>query len=181
MMTIVTKTPWPLAMIKHIRDPLIRAYWEQDWSALPERLRRERSLSTLNKLRTFKSDPVLRNIFGQERSGIDFRRVLDKRQIFIANLCKGQLGRNKSQWLGAILGTKFYLAAITRPKHSKLPPFTARIRITSENQSRDITADMQPKQGKAQAKAQKAIINHTRQKFSSPRKWVERKISELFE
>ena len=97
--------------------------WEQDWSALPERQHRERSLSTLNKLRTFISDPILRNIFGQQRSSIDFRRVLDNKQIFIANLDKGQLGRNKSQLLGALLVAKFYLAAITRLKHAELPPF----------------------------------------------------------
>jgi hypothetical protein len=120
---LITNDDYRQRVTRHIKDPVIRDYWEQDWSKLPERLRRERSLSTLNKLRTFISDPALRNTFGQQRSSIDFRRVLDGKQIFIANLDKGQLGRGKSQLLGALLVAKFYLAAITPPKHTDLPPY----------------------------------------------------------
>lgn len=120
---LITDDTYRERALKHIKDPIIRSYWEQDWSALPDRLRRERSLSTLNKLRAFITDPTLRNIFGQNRSAIDFRRVLDHKQILIANLNKGRLGRGKSQLLGALLIAQFYLAAITRPKHSDLPPF----------------------------------------------------------
>lgn len=258
---LITDDAYRERVLKHIKDPVIRSYWQQDWAALPDRLRRERSLSTLNKLRAFIADPALRNIFGQSRSAIDFRRVLDQKQILIANLNKGRLGRGKSQLLGALLVAQFYLAAMTRPKHGHLPPFflyidefqsfststfeqilseargyglgltvahqylnqldqnllaalkgnistlisfrlgdedanhisrnlgleepqslvdlhsyTARIRAAQDHGSKDSLAMMQPKLGKPYAKAKTAIINHTREKFSSPRDSVERQI-----
>ena len=123
MKFLITDDTYREQVLKYIKDPIIRGYWEQDWSALPERLRRERSLSTLNKLRAFITDPTLRNILGQSRSSIDFKRVLDHKKILIANLNKGRLGRGKSQLLGALLVAQFYLAAMTRPKHADLPPF----------------------------------------------------------
>ena len=75
-----------------ISDPLIRDFWREDFSRhMPEREQRERTLSSLNKVRQFLDDPMLRNIVAQ-RSAFDLPDVIDSNKIFVANLAAGRMG-----------------------------------------------------------------------------------------
>ena len=67
-----------------------------------------------NKVGALLRSPVLRNILGQPTAKFDVRQVMDREQIFIANLAKGQIGEEESRLLGALLVTKFQLAAMSR-------------------------------------------------------------------
>jgi hypothetical protein len=67
-----------------------------------------------NKVGQLLTSSVIRNILGQVRSKIDPRFMMDHRRILIANLAKGRLGEDKANLLGAILVSKFQLAAMSR-------------------------------------------------------------------
>src|SRR5438128_371869 len=56
----------------------------------------------------------LRNVFGQVRSKIDPRFIMDNERIFIANPSKGRLGEDKANLLGSLLVSKFQSAAMER-------------------------------------------------------------------
>jgi len=56
----------------------------------------------------------LRNVFGQVKSKIDPRFIMDRKRIFIANLSKGRLGEDKANLLGSLLVSKFHTAAMER-------------------------------------------------------------------
>jgi hypothetical protein len=56
----------------------------------------------------------LRNVFGQVKSKVDPRFIMDNGRIFIANLSKGRLGEDKSNLLGSLLVSKFQTAAMER-------------------------------------------------------------------
>ncbi|MEI6494711.1 MAG: TraM recognition domain-containing protein, partial [bacterium] len=62
----------------------------------------------------FTSNPLIRNIIGQPKSTIDFRKAMDEKKIVIINLSKGRLGEQNANLIGSMLITKIYLAAMSR-------------------------------------------------------------------
>jgi len=106
---------------RQISDPLVRDFWREDFSRhMPEREQRERTLSTLNKVRQFLDDPMLRNIVAQ-RSAFDLAEVIDSSRIFVANLATGRMGQDNSALLGAFLISGIHSAALARKKARPLP------------------------------------------------------------
>jgi hypothetical protein len=67
-----------------------------------------------NKVGRFLSNFVMRNIFGQKRSAIDFFDLMNSKKIFIANLAKGEIGETNCNLAGSLIITQFYLAALKR-------------------------------------------------------------------
>jgi hypothetical protein len=68
----------------------------------------------LNKLGQFTSNPLIRNIVGQEKNSMNFREIMDNKKILLINLSKGQVGEENANLLGAMITTKIYLAAMSR-------------------------------------------------------------------
>jgi hypothetical protein len=81
---------------------------------MTERERRERTLSTLNKLGALISDPLIRRTVGQPRSAIDLAEVLRDGKILIVALPQGELGIEKSSLIGSLLMSQLHLAALSR-------------------------------------------------------------------
>ena len=95
-------------------DYLLKSFWENEFPNDNERLVQEWTQSSLSKIRPLVTDPALRRIFGQQRSTLDFRRIMDERGLLLVNLSKGQLGGEKSQLLGTFLCAQIQLAALSR-------------------------------------------------------------------
>ncbi len=106
-------------VIEYITDPSVKAYWVNEYNMWDEKFRREASAAVLNKVGQFTTNPLIRNIVGQEKSSFDFREILDKRKILLVNLSKGQIGEDNANLLGSMLTTKLYLAAMSRADRSK--------------------------------------------------------------
>ena len=56
----------------------------------------------------------MRPVVSQEKSAFDFRKIMDEKKIFLANLSKGRLGERNTSLLGLILVSKFLQAAFSR-------------------------------------------------------------------
>jgi len=75
-----------------------------------------------SKFEGFIFDPMLRNIFGQKRSTIDLRKIMDERKILLVNLAKGELTETNSRFLGMVLLAKLQTSAMGRvrlPSHER--------------------------------------------------------------
>jgi hypothetical protein len=103
-------------VVRHIRDPVIRQFWEVEYEGRGDRFNTEADAPVLNKVRRFLTVPLIRNIVGQRKSTIDFRFMIDDSRIFIADL--GQAGAGEGEM--ALLGT-LILASFTRAAHRRLP------------------------------------------------------------
>jgi hypothetical protein len=101
-------------VVKQVKDPVLRAFWTDEFNRYDDRFRREAIAPIQNKVGQVLLSPVMRNIFGQVRSGFNARFMMDRRRIFIASLAKGRLGEDKANLLGALLTTQFQLAAMSR-------------------------------------------------------------------
>jgi len=75
-----------------------------------------------SKFEGFVFDPMLRNIFGQKRSTINLREIMDSGKILLVNLAKGELTEANSRFLGMVLLAKLQAAAMGRvriPQHDR--------------------------------------------------------------
>ncbi|MCL4705002.1 type IV secretion system DNA-binding domain-containing protein [bacterium] len=97
-----------------LEDKTLRAFWEKEFAGFDKRQRTEVISPILNKVGQFLADPGVRNIVGQQKNRIPFRKVIDDRRILIANLSKGKIGEDNAILLGSLLLTKLQLAALSR-------------------------------------------------------------------
>jgi tRNA isopentenyl-2-thiomethyl-A-37 hydroxylase MiaE len=97
-----------------VEDPVVRAFWQTEFEGYSREFVNEAVAPILNKVGQLLMSPPVRNILGQVRSRFDPRFMMDNRRIFIANLSKGRLGEDKANLLGALLVTRFQLAAMSR-------------------------------------------------------------------
>jgi energy-coupling factor transporter ATP-binding protein EcfA2 len=111
MLTDETYRAW---VIRQIKDPFIKEFWEYEFAGYDERFRREAIAPIQNKLGQFLLNPVIRNILGQVKCKVSFPFVMDNHRLFIANLSKGKIGHDKANLLGSLLTTQFQLAAMRR-------------------------------------------------------------------
>jgi energy-coupling factor transporter ATP-binding protein EcfA2 len=119
---MLTDDTYRTKVIQQIKDPFIRAFWEEEYAGYDDRFKREAIAPIQNKVGQFLMNPVVRNILGQVKSKVDIPFVMDHGRLFIANLSKGNLGHEKANLLGSLLTTQFQLAAMARsnrPEHER--------------------------------------------------------------
>ncbi len=102
------------AVVSNITDPVVKAFWEQEFAKYTERFAAEATPAIQNKVGQFTANPLIRNIIGQPKSSFDIRKIMDEKKILIMNLSKGRVGESNSQLIGAMLITKIYLSAMSR-------------------------------------------------------------------
>lgn len=98
----------------HVRDPLIRSFWLNEFDGYSASLRAEAVAPIQNKIGKALMVPSLRNILSQPKSSITIRRLMDEGAVVICNLAKGRLGESTAHLLGALLTTTIAQAALSR-------------------------------------------------------------------
>lgn len=68
----------------------------------------------LNKFAEFTENPLVRCVIGQQRSTINLRDAMDNKKILLVNLSKGILGESDSKFLGMLLTSRLFAAALGR-------------------------------------------------------------------
>ena len=101
-------------VVDNITDPVIRAFWVQEYASYTQRYEVEAKAAIQNKVGQFISASLIRNIIGQVKSSFDMRKAMDEGKILIMNLSKGKIGEENSRLLGALMITKLQLAAMSR-------------------------------------------------------------------
>lgn len=115
-------------VMANIKDPSVKAFWVDEFSKYTDRYAQEATPAIQNKVGQFTSNPLIRNIVGQQKSTFDLRKMMDEKKIIIVNLSKGRVGEGNANLLGSMIITKIYLAAMSRADSSenelkKLPNF----------------------------------------------------------
>ncbi len=100
-------------LLAAVTNPQVRDFWEEFDRKSP-RVQEEIASSSLNKLDRFLTNTLLRNIFGQPTSSIDFRRLMDEGQVLLVKLPVGLLGEENAEFLGSIIVGKLLDAAFSR-------------------------------------------------------------------
>ena len=115
-------------IVSNVKDPSVRSFWEEEYAKAGDKYQQEAAPGIQNKIGQFISNPLIRNIIGQQKTSFDLRDIMDNKKILIVNLSKGKVGEGNADLIGSLLITKIYLAAMSRAdagpyELEKLPPF----------------------------------------------------------
>jgi hypothetical protein len=111
--------------LERCKNPVIVQFWRK----IAEAAGGEASLENVvpyitSKFDVFLANDIMRPIVAQQESAFDFRKIMDEKKIFLANLSKGRLGDRNAQLLGLVLVSKFLAAAFSRiDSRGELPAF----------------------------------------------------------
>ncbi|MDA1337883.1 MAG: TraM recognition domain-containing protein [bacterium] len=97
-----------------ITDDLVRSYWTQELAQTSDFHKSETLGYFVSKFDRFVTEKTMRNIIGQGKSAIDFRKVMDEQKILLVDLSKGKIGEENSNFLGLILVPRILAAAMSR-------------------------------------------------------------------
>ncbi|HWP61525.1 MAG TPA: type IV secretion system DNA-binding domain-containing protein, partial [Candidatus Paceibacterota bacterium] len=111
---MLTNKTFRTAVVDCITDPIVKAFWTEEFANFTDSYTREATPAIQNKIGQFTANPLIRNIVGQSTSSFDLRKIMDERKIFIVNLSKGRMGETNASLLGSMLTVKIYLAAMSR-------------------------------------------------------------------
>lgn len=100
-------------VLAKVTDKEVLNFWRHEFEAWDDRYRTDAVASIQNKLGQLLLDHQLRRVFMQPKR-LNFRRIMDERKIFIANLAKGSIGEKRSALFASLLLSHFYAAALTR-------------------------------------------------------------------
>lgn len=101
-------------IVANITDPVVKAFWVNEYELWQEKFRNEAIAPIQNKVGQFLSTSIIRNIVGQSKSTIDIFDIMNSKKIFLVDVSKGRIGEDNSALLGAMLITKIQLAAMER-------------------------------------------------------------------
>jgi hypothetical protein len=105
------EAPYRAEYLQTVTDPELIYYWQKVFPLLTG----GKSIGpVLTRLQDFFSRKPLRNMVSQQENKIDFARIMDSGQIFLAKLSQGLCGAENSYLLGTLLISKFQQLAMAR-------------------------------------------------------------------
>ncbi len=104
--------------LRKLKDPVVRSFWEKEMAKTSDFHKSEMLGYLISKVGRFVENEMMRNIMGQQKSGFNFREIMDNQKILLVNLAKGTTGEVNAKLLGLIIVAKLQMAAMGR---SELP------------------------------------------------------------
>lgn len=114
ILDLLTNEKFRSKMIEKLNDPILKAFWVDEYNKMQERQRTEAIASILNKVGQFVSSPLVRNVVNARSSSFSIEQIMDEGKILLVNLSQGKLGEDNATLLGSMLITKIQLAAMGR-------------------------------------------------------------------
>ncbi len=103
--------PFQKEFLETVQDPELVYYWQQ---VFPKLTGGKSIGPILTRLQDFFSRKPIRNMVSQRENKLDFARIMDEGQIFLAKLSEGLCGAENSYLLGTLLVSKFQQLAMAR-------------------------------------------------------------------
>lgn len=123
---VLAEEPFRNLKLSRAKNPVVKQFWTE----IATKAGGEQSLANIvpyitSKFDVFMANDIMRPIIAQEKSSLNFRRIMDERKILLVNLSKGKLGDINANLLGLILVGKILMAALSRVDSmgKELPPF----------------------------------------------------------
>jgi hypothetical protein len=107
-------------MVSNLKNSAIVSFWES-FERKTQRNKDEYIESTMNKVMGFLDEPIVRNIVSQQKTSVDFRRVIDSQKILLVKL--SPLISDASYLIGAIIIGKLLMSSYDRHKQANKPQF----------------------------------------------------------
>ncbi len=111
---ILSDLDYRKSIYPQLKNKALISFWQKEFDVLDDETRLQYTYPILNKVGQFVNSPLIQHIISQPKSSIDLAEIMNSGKIFLANLSVGKLGEDNAALLGAMLITKFELAALSR-------------------------------------------------------------------
>ncbi len=111
---MLTDKNFRLEVLDYVQDPIILKFWKDEFGKRTDKFRDEAISPIVNKVGQFLSSPVVRNIFWQEKTKLDLRKIMDEGKILLVNLSKWKIWEDNASMIGSFLVTKLTIEAMAR-------------------------------------------------------------------
>ncbi len=106
-------------LLPKIKDPIVKRYWTEQIAQTSDFHKSETLDYIASKFGKFITNKLIRNIIGQSKSVLNFRKLMDEKKIVLLKLAKGLVGEEDSNFLGNVIVPKILSAALSRQDMSK--------------------------------------------------------------
>ena len=109
-------------VVQRLQNKAVRRFWEVEYAGYSLQKRSDGAGPILNKVGAFLADPNINRIVTAPEEDLHFRQIMDRGEILLVNLAKGQIGEDAAGLLGGLLVTTIGLAAFSRqelPEHER--------------------------------------------------------------
>ncbi len=114
ILALLSHADYRKKVVSQLTDPVLKAFWENEFAKMPDRLKAEAISPIQNKVGQFVTSRMIRNIVGKQKSTIDLEDIMNSKKILLLNLSQGKLGEDNAALLGAMIITQIQLAAMNR-------------------------------------------------------------------
>jgi len=113
---ILSDTKYRQKVVMQIKDPVVKSFWTNEFATYNQQFSNEAVVPILNKVGQFISNPIVRNMIGQQKNNLNFEKFMNEGKIVLINISKGKLGDENAALLGSMFITKIQQAALARAK-----------------------------------------------------------------
>lgn len=95
-------------MVNTLKNKEVKAYWQREYNTMTLGERRKEIQALDNRLAALRATPIIKNIVGQRKNTIDFKRAIFNREILLVHLSERL--KNAADLIGTILLTQIHAA-----------------------------------------------------------------------
>jgi DNA helicase HerA-like ATPase len=111
---LLTDGDYNRSVARDLKNADVREFWLREYAGYSPAFRAVVTAPLQNKLGAMLTDPRLNAIISAEHSSFDLRAIMDRGQVLLVNLSRGQIGEGPAMILGALLAARIGLAGLAR-------------------------------------------------------------------
>ncbi len=101
-------------VLQHVQDPIVIKFRREEFDKWNDKFKDEAIAPIINKVWQFLSSPLIRNIFGQPKTKLNIRKLMDEGKILLINLSKWKIWEDNAAMIWSFIVTKFQIDAMAR-------------------------------------------------------------------
>jgi hypothetical protein len=111
---LLTDSGFRLDVTNQLKDVNLINFWRNELGRAGEYQRVKMTSGVTSKIGRFLFSEPTKRVFGQTKSNLDIRSVMESNKVLICNFSKGKLGEDGSRLFATAMLTKIQLAALSR-------------------------------------------------------------------
>ncbi len=113
---LLNNPPFQKKAIQGLQDEHLKNFWKYEFGKAGDYQKVKMVAPVTARIGRFLFSPSAKRILEQEKSTINFDKILDNKKILICNLSKGNIGEDTSEVMGIMILNKIQLAALKRAR-----------------------------------------------------------------
>lgn len=114
LVRMLTDNNFKEEVLSYVKDPIILKFWRDEYDKRQPKQKEEAIAPITNKVWQFTSSSIVRNIFWQSKSKVNFRKMMDDGKIVLINLSKWKIWEDSTNMIWSFIVSKLQIDAMSR-------------------------------------------------------------------